>query len=106
MAKDNQIKRVDFDALDSALKVVLETLAEISKKQNLSQEDVNYLTEIINDAYVNRKANIFINKFTVDFEQYLNHAFKFAMNQESNELSDYTKRLYYYKSKKHLIERD
>lgn len=104
---DNPIKRVDSDALDNAYKLVLEVLSEIAERKQLSKKEIEFLTELIKEAYLKRKSNLFIQFYADDFENYLNHAFRFALNQESkgSNVSDYTK-LFYYKSKKHLVTSD
>ncbi|RED93168.1 hypothetical protein [Marinoscillum furvescens] len=104
---DNPIKRVDSEALDNAYKVILESLKEVARKNELSDEEINYLSDLIRESYLRRKSTLFVRSYSDELSNYLKHAFRFALNQESDEsqISDYTK-LFYYKSKKHSIASD
>ncbi|MBC6399411.1 MAG: hypothetical protein GDA51_13005 [Ekhidna sp.] len=104
---DNPINKVDSKALDNAYKVILEALNEIVKKNDHPDDEVEYVTDLIKEAYLRRKSNLFIKNYTDDFSHYLKHALHFALNQESTEsqIRDYAK-LSYYKRKKHLVASD
>lgn len=106
-AINNPIKKFDSDTLRNAYGIAMESLDEIAKRRNLSAEEVNYIAEIFREAYLNRKASLYLKHFTKELSLYLDHSFELAMSREvsDSQISEYAK-IFYLKSKKHSSTSD
>lgn len=95
---------MNSDALDNAFNLLVKSLKALSEKEDLSDDELSFLSELIKEAYLNRKANLYLENVSDEINQYLKHSFKFALNSEKSEnnLNNYTK-LFYYRSRKDLL---
>ena len=103
----NPIKKPNVDTLKDAYGIAIDSLNEIARRRNLSDEEVRYLAKVFEEAYLNRRASLYLRNFTNELSLYLDHSFELATRQDANDsqISEYAK-LFYLKSKKHLLTSD
>lgn len=94
--------------LDAAKQILLDTLEEYIKENNLSPDEIAEVKNYIEEAYSEKKAAYFLEDKLIDLSTYLNYSLNFALNNKTEKKpnKDILKtfsRIFYYRNKKHVL---
>lgn len=96
-----------MNALEVAYDHFFEAIDEYSKKNELTEQQIETLRDFVKRVYVERKAGLLIEEKTNDFSNYLNKAFRFALTKSFKEDENVTwTKVLYYNNKKSLIKHE
>jgi hypothetical protein len=94
-------------ALEEALRMFLEAFEEYANKNELTEEQISSFKQLIMDSYIEKRASYFFEHKFLNFNDYINKAFHFALKSSfENDDKESISRMFYYKNKHRLISNE
>ena len=103
---DNPIlfRSKNTEALDTAFETFVDAFEEYVEKNRISEEEMLYLTKLINDIYLEKKASYFLNQKL----GFINGSFNQLLHKllSSEKVDDVPVSVFYYNLKNHVKDNE
>lgn len=104
--KNNPIKfsSKKSEALDHAFEIFIDAFEEYVEKNQLSDQEIRYLTKLINEIYLEKKTSDYLNEKLSFINNNFNHLLQNLLSREKADNVPVS--VFYYNLKNHLKENE